>query len=327
MVRFATIGTNFITDWFLEAAKMCEGMVYAAAYSRDEERAKDYARKNGAQQYYTDLHELAVAKDIDAVYIASPNGKHCEQAVLMMKHGKHVLCEKAIASNRRELDCMIDTATSHNVVLLEAMRPAFDPGLAAVESHLHKLGIIRRVSFQYGKYSSRYDNFKAGILENAFNPLLANGALMDIGVYCIYPLVRLFQSPIRIQADAVMLSGGIDGAGSILASYPEMQAELLYSKITDNRLDSQIQGEEGTMIIKGFPNPVSLVLYDRKGKTEEILIKKESNNMVYEIREWKRLIEGGMQGESHHAYSVMAMDVMDKVRKQIGLMFPADTDI
>lgn len=103
MIRFATIGTSAIVDRFLEAAALCEGLVHTAVFSRKKETAKAFAKKHGAEFIYTDLKELAESSDIDAVYIASPNSCHCEQAVEMLKHGKHVLCEKPAASNAAEL--------------------------------------------------------------------------------------------------------------------------------------------------------------------------------------------------------------------------------
>lgn len=327
MIRFATIGTNFITEWFLEAVGYCEGLTYEAAYSRTEETARTFAVKHGAGRICTDLPELAEAEDIDAVYIASPNSLHCEQAVLMMQHGKHVLCEKSIASNSRELERMIAAARENQVVLLEAMRPAFDPGLAVIRDNLPKLGKIRRVSFQYGKYSSRYDRFKAGIVENAFDPAFSNGALMDIGVYCVHSLVKLFGSPQKIHAEALMLEsshGSIDGAGTILAQYPDMLADVMYSKICDNRLPSQIQGENGTMLIRDIPDPTDITIHYHNGEREDIPIGKEGINMIYEVREWRRLIEGHLSGEEHNRYSVMAMELMDEARRQTGLVFPAD---
>lgn len=325
MVRFATIGTNFITDWFLEAVGHCGGMTYAAAYSRNEETAKAFAQKHGAERYCLNLEELAKAEDIDAVYIASPNSLHCGQAILMMEHGKHVLCEKAVASNSVELEQMLAVARENRVVLLEAMRPVFDPGFAAIRDNLFKLGTIRRVSFQFAKYSSRYDKFKSGIVENAFNPAFSNGALMDIGVYCVHPLVKLFGQPQQIHAEAVMLPGGIDGAGTILTQYPGMMADVMYSKICDNRLPSQIQGESGTMLIDEIPSPTQLTIHYHSGEQEHIPIEKEGINMIYEVREWRRLIEGNLSGEEHNRYSVMAMEVMDEARRQIGLVFPADS--
>ena len=97
-------------------------------FQEKKETAKAFAKKHGAEFIYTDLKELAESSDIDAVYIASPNSCHCEQAVEMLKHGKHVLCEKPAASNAAELQRMRAAAENGQAVLLEAMRSVYDPG-------------------------------------------------------------------------------------------------------------------------------------------------------------------------------------------------------
>ena len=305
MIRFATIGTNFVTGWFLEAARECRELHYAAACSRSGDKARGFAAEHGADGIHTDLTALAEDAGIDAVYIASPNSLHFEQAALMLSHGKHVLLEKPAASNRRELSKLLEIAKTNRVILLEAMRSVFDPGFAAVEQALPRLGRIRRASFQYCQYSSRYDKFKAGIIENAFNPAYSNGALMDIGVYCVHPLVRLFGRPDRILADAVILDNGVDGAGTILAGYDcGMQAELVYSKITNSRVPSQIQGEEGSMVIREIANPREVTIFYRNGGEETVFAGPDRRNMIFEVREWVRLIR--------------------EARRQTGIRFPAD---
>ena len=183
-----------------------------------------------------------------------------------------MLCEKTVTSNRRELERLLEIADEKGLVFMEAMRSAFIPAFGLIGENLNKLGTIRRVSLQYAKYSSRYDKFRAGVVENAFDPRFSNGALMDIGVYCVHVLVKLFGRPERVTADAVFLENGVDGAGTILASYKGMQAELLYSKITTNRCPCQIQGEEATMVIEGdLTNPSRIVIWHRNGE-EEILV-------------------------------------------------------
>ena len=88
-------------------------------------------------------------------------------------------------------------------------------------------GTIRRISFQYAKYSSRYDKFKEGIIENAFNPAFSNGALMDIGVYCVHPLVRLFGMPKKIIADSLLLSNGVAVSYTHLDVYKRQILQIL----------------------------------------------------------------------------------------------------
>lgn len=325
VIRFATIGTNFIVDRFIEATKECEGLEYGAVYSRKEATAKIFANKYGVKQCYTDLESLAKDETIDAIYIASPNSCHQEQAVMMMEHGKHVLCEKPICSNQRELEVMLKVAKANHVVLLEAIRVVFDPGFFCIQENLHKLGNIRRASFTFCRTSSRYDNYKKGIIENAFDPTLSNGALMDIGVYCVHPLVKLFGKPKKIQASAIFLDNGIDGSGTILATYEGMQAELLYSKIATGILPSEIQGEDATMLIERIQDPRKVSIHYVDGTIENLEIEDPNGNMKYEVREWARLIRNQENAKVHNQYSRLQMELMDEVRNQIGLIFPADT--
>ena len=265
MIRFATIGTSAIVDRFLEAAALCEGLVHTAVFSRKKETAKAFAKKHGAEFIYTDLKELAESSDIDAVYIASPNSCHCEQAVEMLKHGKHVLCEKPAASNAAELQRMRAAAENGQAVLLEAMRSVYDPGFQAIEANLYRLGKIRSVSFRFCQYSSRYDNFRKGIIENAFRPELSNGALMDIGVYCVHPLVRLFGMPEKIEGASVFLENGVDGrepswrsirAGRQFCSIPKLQVDIRKVRFREKTgvcrsIGSQIQEKLRYMSVLG----------------------------------------------------------------------------
>lgn len=327
MVRFAVIGTNFITDNFIEALKECKNAALVAIYSRNITRAKEYANKHGAKLVFDKLEDLADCDQVDVVYVASPNSLHFSQSIIMLNNKKHVLCEKSIASNSKELTQMLNTACNNNVILLEAMRSAFDPEFLAIAKNLDKLGVIRRATLFYCKYSSRYDNFKKGIIENAFNPELSNGSLMDIGVYCVHALVKLFGLPKEIVATGIMLENGIDGSGTILAEYDEMQAELIYSKIANSYMPSEIQGEEATMIIDSITKPKDIVIRYRNGKEETIHIKKQQNNMYYEIEELVSLIEHSKTAKEHNQYSIMELKIMDEARRQMGIVFPADKEI
>ena len=94
VMRFGTIGTNFIAREFLKAGESLEGFSLAAVYSREEERARAFAGERSGLKCVTDLNELASMENVDAVYVSSPNAFHAQQAEMMLKAGKHVLLEK-----------------------------------------------------------------------------------------------------------------------------------------------------------------------------------------------------------------------------------------
>ncbi|XID90128.1 Gfo/Idh/MocA family protein [Paenibacillaceae bacterium WGS1546] len=326
MLRFGIIGTNWITDDFIDAARRNGDIELTAVYSRKEETARAFAEKHGIPRTYTDLERFAGDADMDAVYIASPNSLHAEQAILCMNRGKHVLCEKPLASNAREVRRMIEAARANGVLLMEAMKSTFTPTFRAIRDNLHKIGTIRRYSGSYCQYSSRYDRYKQGELPNAFNPAFSNGALMDLGVYCIYPLVVLFGAPERVQASAHLLDSGSDGAGSLLLGYREMDAVVHYSKIVDAYASAEILGENGTIVFDKISRPDKAHIRYRDGSTEELTQPQEDNAMVYEVREFADLVRSGKRESdlNSHANSLAVIEVMDAARRQTGIVYLAD---
>lgn len=326
MINFAVIGTNFITDRLLKAAEHCAGFQLYGVYSRTAQRAKEYAARYGAPKTYTTLEELAADENVDAVYIASPTFLHASQSLQMLNAGKHVLCEKPIASNTSELKKMLEAAQKNNKVLLEAMRPVFTPGMKAVEEGMKKIGTVRRVHFTYCQYSSRYDKFKEGIVENAFKPELSNGAIMDIGTYCIYAASYLFGKPKEMKAVGVQLEGSIDGTGSVLADYGDFLAELVYSKITNSYQVSEIQGEKGCMIIPHINIPEEVKIRYYTGEEECLFAEGLQDDMQYELNRFMGFMNDKEEKEIkiYHEASLNTMWMIDEARRQLGIKFPAD---
>ena len=243
-VRFGIIGTNIITDQFIQAASHCEAFELSAVYSRTEARGQAFAAKYGVKHIFTDLEELLTSDVVDAMYIASPNALHAKQAIMCLNYQKHVLCEKPLASNLKEVEAMIAAAKANHVLLMEAMKTTLLPNFKVIQEQLSKIGTVRRYFASFCQYSSRYDAYRAGTVLNAFNPELSNGALVDIGVYTIAPMIALFGAPLAIKASAYLLESGVDGEGSVIFEYPQMQGTVMYSKISNSSLPAEIQGEE-----------------------------------------------------------------------------------
>lgn len=326
MLRIGVIGTNWITDRFIQAGNEAEEFTLTAVYSRSEEKAAEYAAKHGVQTIFTDLEEMAKSDKLDAIYIASPNSFHAVQAMTFMKHGKHVLCEKPMASNTAELEKMINTAQENNVLLMEAVKTTLLPNFKRIQQNLHKLGEIRRYFASYCKYSSRYDAYKEGIVLNAFNPAFSNGSLMDLGVYCIYPMVVLFGEPQDIKATGVMLESGVDGGGSLLLQFAEMEAVIMHSKIINSYVPSEIQGEHGSMIIDNISVPEHVEIRYKDGTVEQISQPENRPSMYYEIKEFIDLVQTEQMESAmnSHNHSKITASIIEKARKQIGLAYPAD---
>lgn len=322
-IKIGIIGTNFISDDFCNAAVKVPGAVLRAVYSRKEETGAAFAERHSIPEVFTDYKKF-LSSDIDAVYVASPNFIHCSQTIMALEHKKHVLCEKVMAVNEAEVRSMIDCARRNQVVLLEAMRPDFDPAFDIVEQNLNRIGRLRRATFEFCQYSSRYDKFREGIVMNAFDPTLGNAAVMDIGVYCIHSLVRLFGMPQEIQAFSTKLSNDFDGNGIVLMKYETMIAEAVYSKISVSVNPSVIQGEDGSILIDYISKPEKICLQLREGARDtlegagrEILpFIPADNNMIYEIQEFIKLINENNIDHKYLQYSLDTIRVIDEVRRQ-----------
>lgn len=328
MIRYATIGTGFITDSFIKGAEKSGKMKLTAVYSRTQEKGKTLAANYGEDiLLFTDLEELAKSSLIDAIYIASPNSMHAPQAKLFLSHGKHVLVEKAAASNARELIETMNLAEEKGLVFMEAMKSLTMPAYLALKENIGRIGKIRKYIGIYCQYSSRYDRHKAGELVNTFQRKYSNGSLMDIGIYCLYPLVDLFGNPEKIKAQATLLEeGGVDGSGSILFQYKDMEAVILYSKISDSHLPSEIQGEQGSILIDRIGSPREITLILRDGGKEVLSPMTHEEDMVYEALEFVKTIEEkrSFSKINHRDLAESVHTILDEARRQVGLSFPGN---
>lgn len=336
-VRFGVVGTNFITDWVIAGARQDERFELAAVCSRKQETADAFAAKHQIPHTFTSLEEMAKSPLVDAVYIASPNFLHAEQSILCMKHGKHVLCEKPFASNAREAGEMIAASRTYNVTLMEAMKPTLTPNFLSVRENLGRLGTVRRYFSSYCQYSSRYDKFKEGIVLNAFKPELSNGAMMDIGIYTVYPMVVLFGRPDKVDASGIVLSSGADGQGAVNFEYDGMNATVLYSKIANSSLPTEIQGEDGNMTLDRI-NIISKVTYTPRlaaasgkgpvAEPQDISAVTDRDEYYYEVAEFIDLVLSGRRESAinSHEHSLITLEIIDEVRRQLGIVYPADQE-
>lgn len=329
-IKLGIVGTNFISDRLWHAVQYVPEVEVCAVYSRHQETGDAFAAKYGITQVHTD-YELFLESDLDAVYIATPTYAHCPQTLKALEHGKHVLCEKIMAVNANEAEQMIECAKKNQVILLEAMRPAFDPAYQLIMENLPKIGKLRRVTLEYCQYSSRYDKFRQGEILNAFRPELANGAIMDIGVYPIYMLVQLFGMPKDIKSFSTKLENGFEGDGIVLMQYEEMVAEAVYSKITESVNPSVFLGEDGAIVLDHVGVPEKIEIRYRDGRTEEIPYQTTAeredgrgDNMQFEVAGFACLIREKNVEHPYLQHTLHTLQIADEARKQNGIVFDAD---
>lgn len=362
MLRIATIGTSAITESFISAIDATAGATFVGTLSRAAERAQAFTEAHGGTCFFTKLEDLAASDEVDAVYIGSPNALHHNQALACVRGGKHVLVEKPFCATEAQALEVFRAAEAANVVAMEAMRPLHDRALWVIEDALGELGRIRRASFRFGKYSSRYDEVLAGRATNIFSCDMASGALMDIGIYTVEPMVEIFGMPQTLTCAGALLGeeaeavcgGAIDGAGTILAGFGTAVAELSYSKITNDLLPSEIEGEHATLTIDRISTPTKAtiarrVLPEERGGgsaysdidvvEHELKLPVCENSMEYELTDFMRAIENAPKQDDeiwaapanerrvlghYRDVTLISLRITDAARAQMGVRFAAD---
>lgn len=338
-VRFATIGTSWIARALIDAARTVPGVDVVAVSSRSEEGARAFAEANGVPRFHVGLDALAGDDAVDAVYVASPNARHAEQAITMLRAGKHVLVEKPLATTEAEAAAMADEARAAGRLLMEAYVAPFEPNVAAIRDALPELGQLRRAVLVKDQYSSKYDQLKAGGLPNAFDPRLAGGSLMDLAIYPVSLAVHLFGEPVSVLATGIVLGSGADGQGTIVLGYDGLEVLCLHSKITPAGIGSEISGEAGVLTFDDCSVPTRVVLHSRldvggqvtqpgftrsHAGSRELTRPQSNDHMRYEVEEFAGLIDRGAIESAIHppSRSQAALRILDEARRQIGLPVP-----
>ena len=296
-MKFGIIGSNFVVDSFLESAKLVEDFEFTAMYSRSLKKAQEFGGKYGAKYFYDNLDEM-FKSGIEAVYIASPMALHEEQSIKALNAGLHVLCEKIANTTIASFKKIKKAAELNDKLFMEAMISTTTPTFKSIKENLNKIGKIRRVVFQFNQYSSRYDKLKDGIIENAFRPELGNGALTDIGVYTIEPIVNLFGKPKNIVGNNYKLSTGAISHGSAILGYDDFEAIVMYSKICNSYSYSEIIGEDGSILIDKISLPDKYEIIFRNGSKEIFNDNYNMPLMYYEIKEFIECIKNGRLNSS-----------------------------
>ena len=324
MFNLAIIGTNWISQQFVEAAIKTGEFRLKAVYSREFDKARSFGAPYHAENFYDSLDALGNDPDIDAVYIASPNSLHAPQALQMLKAGKHVICEKPMASNYALAQEMFKCAEENEVVLFEAFMSPYTPNFTVLKESLPTIAPLRHATISYCQYSSRYQKYLNGENPNTFNPDFSNGSIMDIGYYCLGAAIELFGEPNQVQASAVVLPSGVDGCGSVTLAYDDFNVNLLHSKVSDSLIPSEFQGEQGSVLVDMISTGrgVERIL---RGKEKELLtLPQTENHMFYEAKAFAEQLKLGVIDESTKQRSLTVAKVLTEVRRQTGVVFPAD---
>lgn len=349
-LNLAVIGTNWITNSFVQSAHESKLFTLTAVYSRSLDTANKFITETpsianaSAVKAYNDLDKLVSDSSVDVVYIASPNSLHHAQGLQVLNAGKHVIMEKPFASNTAHFTELFELADAKGLFLLEAYRHIQEPNFQLLQRLLaspsDKFGRIFGASVNMAVYSSRAAQVLDGTGEpNVLSAKFSGGSLWDMGCYPVMFTMALFGKPAGQKYFPVMLPTGVDGSGQILLEYTESTSKqgqkftvhAHTSKIYTSTAPTEIYCEKGTIRIKGATGvtDINSVEFVPRGKTEAEQLgetKPEYTgllNLTWEAKELGRiLVEGDREAEKKlRALSRDVLEVMVDMRKQNGIVF------
>lgn len=326
-MKIGTIGTGFIVEDFLKAVAQIPDMECVAIYSRTQENGEKVARHFGVETVYTNLYEMFADENVNFIYVASPNSLHYEHAYKALKSGKHVICEKPFTTTAKEAQKLIKLAKEKGLFLFEAITTIHLPNFKLLKNHLDALGRIKLVEASYSQYSSRYGRLEVGELPNVFNLEFSGGALMDLGIYNLHFIIKLFGKPNNVQYYPNKHANGIDTSGCLVMEYSDFLATTIAGKDTEGENFVQIKGERGYIYVREGANGCrSVSVRLNSGQEEVIAVQENSSLLYYELVAFKTIYQN-QDNLSCYAlleHSEAVMEVMESSRLSADIIFPAD---
>ncbi len=321
-MKIGAIGTSFIMDTILENMSQTAGMDCVALYSRTLEKGQTLAKKFAISKVYTSLEDMLADKDLDWIYVCSPNSLHYQQSKQALLAGKNVLCEKPFTTTSGELAELIALAKEKRQFLFEAILPMYHPNYRIVKEHLPLIGNLKMASGTFCQYSSRYEALLSGNVPNVFNPAFSGGCLMDLNLYNIYFMVGLFGKPESIDYHATLYENGIDTNGILYMKYPGFLCQCMAAKDTFCENSVQLMGDKGYIKVTPGPSICEKVTIVRKGE-EDLIFETEKNPYSYEMSELVRLVSEQNYDECYMRLNtaLQVVEVLEEARKSGGLGF------
>ena len=321
-LNWAVLGTGVIANEMAQALAKMNKRLYAVA-NRTHQKALDFADRYGVQKVYDQIDEVFEDEAVDIIYITSPHNTHYEFMKKALEHGNHILVEKSITLNSRELDGMMALAAEKKLILAEAMTiwhmPIYKKLWEIVQSG--QLGKVQIITMNFGSFKE-YD-----MSNRFFNMDLAGGAMLDIGVYAL-SIVRSFmeEKPEDIVSQWKASPTGSDEQATILLKNKQGQmATVALSMHSKQPKRAMISCEKGYIEIMEYPRADKAVIVDAEsGERTEIESGETANALYYEMMDMEQAVRSGDASNMQLQYSKDVMDIMTKLRKDWGMKYPGE---
>lgn len=322
-LRWAVIGCGVIANQMAESLALA-GRTLAGVANRTRAKAEAFAAVHGVERVYDSFEDLYLDPEIDAIYITTPHNTHITYLRPALAAGKHVLCEKTITLNGAELAEARHIAEANDVVLMDATTILHMP-------LYHEL-CRRAASGEFGRMNLAQVNFGSmkpyGDLTNRFyNPKLAGGAMLDIGVYAL-SAARLFMAsqPTEVVSLANLASTGVDETSGFVTRNAEGQLGVfslsLHSKQPKRAM---ISFERCYIEITEYPRAdAATIVWTEDGRREEVRAGEEAYALCYELADLEAAVAGDASKAGLIDYAADVMELMDRLRADWGVVYPEE---
>ena len=321
-LNWAVLGTGVIANEMAQALQKMGKTMYAVA-NRTHEKAVAFAEKYGIAKVYDSIDEVFVDEKVDIIYITTPHNTHYEFMKAALGHGKHILVEKSITLNSKELDEIISLADEKQLIVAEAMTIWHMPLYKKLWEIIRNgdLGKVQMITINFG-------SFKEYNMENRFfNMNLAGGAMLDIGVYAL-SIVRSFmdKKPEEIVSQRKVSSTGSDEQATILLkNESDQMATVALSMHSKQPKRAMISCEKGYIEIMEFPRAEKATIVDAEtGAKKEIDCGCTADALQYELTDMEQAVSRQNADDMKLAFSKDVMDIMTEIRKDWNMKYPGE---
>lgn len=295
--------------------------IYAVG-NRTYSKAVDFAKKYGIEKVYDDYNDMFTDSDVDVIYITTPHNTHIEFMKKAIRNGKHILVEKSITLNSRELNEAMELAALHNVVIGEAMTIYHMPVYKKLKEILDsgRLGKVNLITMNFGSYKEYNMN------NRFFNRNLAGGAMLDIGVYAL-SFIRYFMTkkPDKLLSQLKKAPTGVDEqAGLLLMNNDGQMATVMLSLHSKQPKRGMVSCEKGYIEIMEYPRAFeAVVTYTESGEKEWVKEGDTRDALIYELLDMEKAINGDKKCMLLD-YTKDVMDMMTEFRNSWNFKYPEE---
>ena len=321
-LRWGVIGCGVIANQMAEALA-AKGRHIDGVANRTHEKAVAFANKHGVARVYDTIDDLIAAPDIDVLYLTTPHNTHITYLRKALAAGKHVLCEKSITLNSADLAEARELASAHGIQLMDACTILHMPLYKELQRRIDAgdFGQVNLIQENFGSYKE-YD-----MKNRFFNPELAGGALLDIGVYSL-TLARLFLKSQPHEALSMMNPAptGTDETEGILLRNAEGQMVVLSLTMHSKQPKrAMISADKAYLEIMEYPRADrASIVWTETGVREELQVGNTAQALSYVLADMERAVAGDEYARAQLGTSADVMELMTNLRADWNFKYPEE---